>query len=98
MSEAIKEKILNGKSLTDDEIFDVIYGYVDGIEIVDEISGGEGRWEIYKTTVINIPEEGRYFSIGWGKGATEMQEDTLHENKFTEVVPKEVVKTIFVYK
>lgn len=95
---SIKDKILNGKSLTDGEIFDVIYGCEEGVYVEDEIIDDVGRWEIYTTTVISIPETGRYFKISWGKGATEMQEDNLHEDTFTEVLPKEVTTTIYVAK
>ena len=95
---SIKDKILNGKMLSDDEIFDVIYDCLEGIYVEKEIIDDVGRWEIYMTTVISIPETGRYFEISWGKGATEMQEDNLHENTFTEVVPKEVTTTVYVAK
>lgn len=95
---SIKDKILNGEMLTDEEIFDVIYDCEEGIYVEEEIINDLGRWEIYMTTVISIPETGRYFEISWGKGATEMQEDNLHESTFTEVVPKEVTTTIYVEK
>ena len=92
----IKDKVLNGETLTESEIQDVVWGYVDGIYIVEEEITDTGRWHNHKNTVVTVQDTGRYFAISWGEGATEMQEDEFYENTFTEVFPKEISKTIYV--
>ena len=84
----LSEKILQGEKLSEREKSQAISLYTIHEEELDS-----GRWHNYKNTVIKIPEQERYFSIYWGEGLTEHQDDYLEED-FVEV--KKVVKEVLI--
>lgn len=92
----IKDKILQGVRLTEDEVSSVVYNEVKDVHVVQEEITDTGRWENYMFTVVKIGD--RYFGGSWSKGATEIQENYYDNTEFYEVIPKEITKTIYVAK
>lgn len=75
----VLRKIDAGEALTEKEIRTlVLCGYA-----VEEIEHSVGRWERQVSSIVEI--KGRYFSIDWSEGLTEMQENT-----FDDFHPEEV--------
>lgn len=75
----VLRKIDAGEALTEKEIRTlVLCGYA-----VEEIEHSVGRWERQVSSIVEI--KGRYFSIDWSEGLTEIQ-----ENSFDDFYPEEV--------
>lgn len=91
----IKEKILNGIMLTEQEVRSIYYEE-EGINIFDKIYVEKRRWHDIVMLILVIEE--RYFSILVHKGATERQENEYPEQVTQEVVQKEVTRTEWVRK
>lgn len=85
----MKNKILTGKELTSEEISQLVWGDTDNdITQIDSVVIDEGRWDITKEVIFRI--NGRYFSIYYLRGKTEMQEDYFPEQIAEEVEQIEV--------
>jgi len=85
-----------GRSDEVDEIEDLLYG-AKATEVHSEFEDG-GRWSNYETTVHKVEENGKvaYFSVWQEVPATEMQDGGEFAYSFSEVVPKEVITTVYV--
>ena len=70
-------KIDNKEELTERELLDMVYGF----DIENEY-GENRRWSRWVRTICEL--NGRYFSIEWDQGLTEMQPDECYEQP-TEV-------------
>lgn len=60
---------------------------------VESIQHDSGRWEAYMETIVQT-EDGKYYSLNWGKGLTECQDNTFYEQEADEVELKEFVETV----
>ena len=56
---SIVEKIFNKIELEQEEIRDIIYGEVNGVEIVESIIEEQHRWSVLKRVIFKI--ENRFF-------------------------------------
>lgn len=94
-NEYIKWKILNNKSLTDNEIDDFIQE--DFFPEVNRTIGENRRWSRWITIVKEI--DGRFFEVGYDQGLTESQPNSYSEQP-VEVFKTETVvtKTVTSYK
>lgn len=85
----MKDKILNGKELTSKEVCQLAWGDTDNdIAQIDSIVIDEGRWDVTEQVIFRI--NGRYFSIYYLRGKTEMQEDYFPEQIAEEVEQTEI--------
>ena len=81
-------KIDSGKSLTEEEIRNLIYDYE-----IECIPGEHGRWTQTIESICKL--NNRYFSVYWEQGLTEYQEDEFYEQP-VEVQLTEYPKVITV--
>jgi hypothetical protein len=87
------------------EEVDELLEELDTTEVHEEFEEG-GRWSNYVTTVYRVTEpiqgdrlgfvEQAYFRVTREQPATEMQEGQDCSYQFDEVIPKQVVKTVYV--
>lgn len=82
MSEKINDQKLIEKMIYDD---------AEGFSVKDEISNGNSRWHIEKTTIVQRLSDGKLFMINWRKGATEYQDDDISTSAIECEAYKEVV-------
>ena len=78
----------------EDELKEIVFSDFDDYENCDEIEiieGEDRRWSRTNTTIINI--NGRYFSINWEEGLTEMQPNEFY-NQPIEVIPNVYEKLV----
>jgi len=88
----IREKLLKGEKLTEEELISLSFGYESDTKNVAEMEGNDHRWYREVTTVFyfkGYPSE--LWAIEWGKGLTEMQENQVFDNPYRV---KEVRKTV----
>lgn len=86
--EEVKQKIINGKELTEEEIKYCVWGEI--ANIVDEIEGDDHRWDKEMTTIIDI--DGQLYAIDWRRGLTECQENSYYNQPYkVKMVEKTVV-------
>lgn len=69
--ESIRNKILNGEELTEQEVQNIVYENICGC--VDEIEGNKHRWYVEVDMIIQVDKN--YYCISYNRGATELQED-----------------------
>jgi hypothetical protein len=89
-----KDKIREKLALTKNEARALIYGDLDGYEIVEEEIIDTTRWSIITEVVVRRLSDGKFFCDSYSKGATEQQWEEPYENdnpNFTEVFPVEKV-------
>ena len=77
------ERFDRGEKFDRNELKECRYDFL----VVDEIEGDAGRWTTAVRTIFEVG--GRFFSLRWDRGLTEMQ-----ENEFM-YQPKEVVKRTY---
>lgn len=83
----ILTKIDNNEELTAEEVEYLILEHT-----CDTIKGEERRWSRFDTCIVKF--KGRYFSLEYEYGLTELQESEYYPQKATEVV--QVEKTIVI--
>ena len=86
----IKEKILNGVQLKDDEVSLFVYGEVEDLPIQAELYGEDTRWQRFIYVVLKVDD--RFFMVHYAKGLTEFQENDYEAQVAREVVPVEVTR------
>lgn len=85
----IQEKILAGKSLSEEEIAKWIYRATP----IDRIEDEPRRWYTEITLIYELQK--RYFRLCYDKGLTEIQEDEFWSQVAQEVSPhKKIIETI----
>ena len=106
----IKEKILSGKELTEQEVeflfergwgTDIDFSELDDFEIEDEWSNEKRRWSAFRNRVLStIDKDGRkrFFVISFDEGLTESQENWFEAQIAEEVERKEVISHMWVNK
>lgn len=87
---SIKEKILNGVQLKEDEVSLLVYGEVEDLPIQAEFYGEDTRWQRYIYIVLKVDD--RFFMVHYAKGLTEFQENDYEAQVAQEVVPVEVTR------
>ena len=87
MSE-IKDKILKGLELTDEDFFKILWGEVEDVKIVESIIEKEYNWSILKKAILKVDD--RFFRVYYYSLATEFQENEFFNQYATEVEKKEV--------
>lgn len=82
-----------------DEILEVAYGdHPDYKTVTDAEIYDQSRWSVYKSmTVKNLKTE-EFFTVWWGEGATEYQEDQDEPCGMYEVTPVEVTVIKYIKK
>ena len=87
MSE-IKDKILKGLELTDEDFFKILWGEVEDVKIVESIIEKQYNWSILKKAILQVDD--RFFRVYYYSLATEFQENEFFNQYATEVEKKEV--------
>lgn len=85
---SILKKLDSGKKLSKNEIRELVWEYE-----IETTYGENCRWTRSVNTIIKI--KGRFFSIDWEEGLTEMQENEYWSQPI-EVYPRTYEKTITV--
>ena len=88
---SIKEKILNGVQLKEDEVSLLVYGEVEDLPIQAELYGEDTRWQRFIYVVLKVDD--RFFMVHYAKGLTEFQENDYEAQVAREVVPVQVTTT-----
>lgn len=88
----IKEKFLNKEEFTPDEVEQVIWEGVEGIEQIEILEGEDRRWS--RTDIIVFKVDNRYFELEYEHGLTEYQENEYYSQKPVEVKKVERVVKI----
>lgn len=95
--ERIRDKILNGKRLTEQEVQYIVYEDVCGyVGYVDEIV----REECYRYDKVDmiIQVDKNYYCISYNRGATEFQEDEFFSQVAIKMKRRIVVKYEYVWE
>lgn len=87
MSE-VKDKILKGLELTDEDFFKVLWGEIEDVKIVESIIEKQYNWSILKKAILQADD--RFFRVYYYSLATEFQENEFFNQYATEVEKKEV--------
>lgn len=87
MSE-IKDKILKGLELTDEDFFKILWGEVEDVKIVESIIEKQYNWSILKKAILQVDD--RFFRVYYYSLVTEFQENEFFNQYATEVEKKEV--------
>ena len=88
-NEEFIKKYDNKERFSDNELSRLVWE----MNEVDEIRGENRRWSQSVETIFEV--EGRYFSLMWENGLTEMQENEFYDQPVeVELVEKVVTKTV----
>lgn len=92
----LKNPIPNPLEFGEDSLSSIIWGDDENFEAVtDEEMEEGGRWNNYFSCVFKYIPNGKFYDISWSRGATEYQDEGPEDFSICEVVPKEVVKTVY---
>lgn len=84
-------KIKNGENLSEEELWDIAYGDVEGLSDYIKEEGEDRRWLRSVSTFFKTDDD-RWFCLEWEHGLTENQDDEFWDQPYE--VKREVKKVV----
>jgi hypothetical protein len=78
--------------LTEEEVEQIVWGDHDDFETIEEQEGEGRRWSSTDTVIVKHIPTGKFYSVYWERGLTEMQENYFEAQEAKEV--NKVTKTV----
>lgn len=81
------------------EAREIIYGDSEEYDVIEDEAIDNTRWSIVHSVVVKRRSDGKFFRASYSVGATEIQDERPFEYEenatFFEVVPSQVIKTVY---
>lgn len=80
--------------LTSEQGRDLLYGCLDGFEVIEDAITGHRRWSVDHEIVFKEDSTGKYYRTYYSKGATECQHESPFDNDEPEIEEVALVEKI----
>jgi hypothetical protein len=98
----MEEAHMGTKTFDKEDLISLVDGDdVQGLQVMENTITGTGRWSIHHRLVFKELDTGKFWAVGYSRGATEQQDESPFENGGARVTCREVLpveKMVTVYE